>query len=334
MKKCIFIIPYFGVLPNYFKLFLKTCAYNKEFNWIIFTDDNTIYEYPQNVKKINMTFEELKEIINKKFDFEVSLKKPYKLCDFKPAYGYIFEEYIKGYKFWGHCDVDTIMGDLNKFITNELLSKYDKLFCLGHMILYKNNYENNRVFMAKIDNRYLYKESFQNENITVFDETFENIENVDWIFSKKDKKVLRLDWSINFRILPTKFIRTQYNAKNNEFIIEKYKEAIYIWDNGSIYRIIKKDGKLEKEEFMYMHLQARSMKVDKEIYEKNIFKIIPNKFLVLEEKEITFDNFRRIKKSEWNIHYIKTQYKWKRNKVKRILTKMKKLNIDTRKSNE
>lgn len=323
MKKCVFIVPYFGVMPNYFPLFLKSCSYNKEFEWIIFTDDKNIYDYPKNVKRIEMSFEQLKSIIGEKFNFEITLKRPYKLCDFKPAYGYIFEDYIKEYKFWGHCDIDTIMGQLDKYITDELLDKYDKLFCLGHMILYKNNFENNRLFMSSIENRYLYKESFQNENITVFDETFENRENIDVIFEKKGKKVLREDWSINFRILPTRFVRTQYDSKNDKFIIENYREAIYLWDNGSLYRITKNGDNLIKEEFMYMHLQARNMRIDESVYKKNIFKIIPNAFLSLEEKNITIKNFKKIKKNEINIHFIKTQYKWKKNKIKRIISNIK-----------
>ena len=68
-----FIVPKFGVLPNYFQLFLNSCKYNNKFNWLIFTDDNKIYEFPDNVKKIDMTFEECKKIIQNKFDFEICL---------------------------------------------------------------------------------------------------------------------------------------------------------------------------------------------------------------------------------------------------------------------
>lgn len=94
MKKCCFIIPYFGKLPNYFPLFLKTCQYNTNFDWLVFTDDGTEYDYPQNVQRVEMTFSELKQKIQSKFDFPISLSTPYKLCDYKPAYGYIFEEYL------------------------------------------------------------------------------------------------------------------------------------------------------------------------------------------------------------------------------------------------
>ena len=41
-SKVTFIIPYFGKLPNYFDLFLKSCKYNGGYRWIVFTDDKTI----------------------------------------------------------------------------------------------------------------------------------------------------------------------------------------------------------------------------------------------------------------------------------------------------
>ena len=47
--KVVLITMYFGKLPNYFSLFLKSCEKNKDFNWLIFTDDNTNYNYPKNV---------------------------------------------------------------------------------------------------------------------------------------------------------------------------------------------------------------------------------------------------------------------------------------------
>ena len=135
IKKVCFIIPYFGKLPNYFQLFLNSCKYNNKFNWLIFTDDNGIYEFPDNVKKINMTFEECKKIIQNKFDFEICLPTPKKLCDYKPAYGWIFSEYLSEYKFWGYCDLDVIFGDISSFINEEMLDEYDKLYNLGHLTI-------------------------------------------------------------------------------------------------------------------------------------------------------------------------------------------------------
>ena len=45
MLKKILIIPYFGKFNNYFELWLKSCEYNTDFDWLIFTDDKTNYQY-------------------------------------------------------------------------------------------------------------------------------------------------------------------------------------------------------------------------------------------------------------------------------------------------
>lgn len=61
MKNCCFVIPYFGRFPNYFQLFLNSCKYNPDFNWLIFSDDTSFYDFPPNVRLVKMTFNELKE---------------------------------------------------------------------------------------------------------------------------------------------------------------------------------------------------------------------------------------------------------------------------------
>lgn len=319
MKKCCFIIPYFGKLPNYFELFAKTCEYNKDYDWLIFTDDRQKYEVPQNVKINYIGFDKLKEIIQNKFDFDISLDKPYKLCDYKPAYGYIFEDYIFNYRFWGHCDLDTIMGDLNKFITEDMLEQYNKIFCLGHMILYKNTYENNRVFMEKLNGEEIYKNVFQTDNICVFDETYGGKRNINSIFLENNKKVFMQDLSLNFNIHYTRFIKTTFNPNNYEFEDENYKKAIYIWKKGKILRIYKENNKLKYEEFLYAHFQQRNMKFDRKILNDEYFKFVPNKFMKLEYENINYNNFNKIKRRILCFHTLKLHLKWKIQKIKKIL---------------
>lgn len=55
MKKTI-IIPYYGKFPDFFQLFLNSCKWNKGFNWLIFTDNEDKYIYPDNVKKNKIIF--------------------------------------------------------------------------------------------------------------------------------------------------------------------------------------------------------------------------------------------------------------------------------------
>lgn len=316
MKKCCFIIPYFGKLPSHFEVFLKTCSYNINYEWLIITDDKSNYLLPNNVKIIYKDFLDLKNEVQSKFDFKISLEQPYKLCDYKPAYGYIFEDYIKDFKFWGHCDIDTIMGYLDDFITEDMLSYYDKIFCLGHMILYKNTYENNRMFMKEMDGRFLYKESFSTNNITAFDETYFK-DNINAIFLYYNKNVYMKDLSFNIKALPTKFTKITFDYKQRKFITEEYRECVYYWKEGKIYRSYMKDDKLITEEFMYMHFQNRNMKYHKKILNENIFKIVPNKFLELEYSNVTKDNFKKIQKKYFCAQYLILNYKWKKKTLKK-----------------
>ena len=170
-KKCVFIIPYFGQFKNYFSLFLESCAYNTDFDWIIFTDNEDSFDYPRNVKKIQMTFEKIKKIIQEKFDFKISLDAPYKLCDYKPAYGYIFEKMIMEYDYWGYCDCDLVFGSMNNFLSSVLDAGYDKVFAGGHCTIYRNTCENNRRFMS-VSSQYgkLYKQAYTSKRIFAFDE--------------------------------------------------------------------------------------------------------------------------------------------------------------------
>ena len=51
MNSICYVVPYFGTLPKTsFRLWLKSCKANPTVNWIIFTDDKTEYDYPDNVK--------------------------------------------------------------------------------------------------------------------------------------------------------------------------------------------------------------------------------------------------------------------------------------------
>ena len=301
MKKCCFIIPYFGHFNNYFQLFLKSCSYNEDFNWLIITDDKTKYDYPKNVKVIYQSFEETVSFVQSKSDYPCNIVRPYKFCDLKPMYGYIFEDYIKDFEFWGYCDCDIILGKLSKFITNEMLKTYDKLFCLGHMTLMKNSKDNNRLFMKSINGQIYYKKVLGTEQLCVFDEVGIDEFNINQIFLSAGKTVLEKDISYNINIRYPYFLRTIFvglNVPNNGhgFVNEKHKTSICIWNQGKLYRIIKNNDKsLTEEEFAYIHLQRRKMTVGN-ILKNNKYKILANAFLPLEVETITRNNFDKIRK--------------------------------------
>ena len=56
---------------------------------MIFTDDDEKYEYPPNVRAVYKKFEEIRRLFKEKIGDFISLEIPYKLCDYKPTYGFV-----------------------------------------------------------------------------------------------------------------------------------------------------------------------------------------------------------------------------------------------------
>lgn len=289
MKKAVFLLPYFGKLPNYFQLYLQSCKYNNDFDWLVITDDLTQYEYPENVKVIISTFEDIRDLIQSKFDFVISLDKPYKLCDFKPAYGYIFQEYITGYDFWGEVDADCIWGDLNKYITWDILDRFDKLFLLGHLTLYRNTMENNRVFMYPLNGVERFKEVFISPEVMQFDEAQGN-NSVNDIYSHyhipvyEDKS--RADVSPKFHCMRL----SDYKGPNDVEYTEPSKYQFFEWRYGKLNGISYTcfGMKKQRKEYSYLHLHGGR----KMIYEENNswdhFYIFRNRFLKVKKQNSLF----------------------------------------------
>lgn len=282
-KVCI-IIPYFGIMPNYFQLFLKSCEFNADFNWIIFTDDDTEYDYPINVKKISMTFDECKNIIQNKFNFKVELEYPKKLCDFKCSYGYVFSEYLNGYDFWGYCDLDIIWGNLKAFITDEMLEKYDKLFSLGHLALYRNNDKINTLFMKQIDGIDRYKQVFTTKEMCCFDEWSKN--NINEIFIRENVPMYLESDVADIAPYNSYFLLAIFKADLRQWHIDEVKNSIFKWSKGKIIRIWIKNDKLIEKEYSYIHIQKRKMKNEIKNIDCDEFYIVPNKFTLFTDSEV------------------------------------------------
>lgn len=145
MKNQICIINvYYGLYPEWFFLFLKSCESNTIIDWYFFSDQQHIPITSHNIKHIEITLDKLSTLISKNLNLKIKIKDPYKLCDFKPAFGKIFQDYLKDYDFWGYCDIDLIFGDLSSFITESILKTNDvisfyKGFLSGPFCLYRND---------------------------------------------------------------------------------------------------------------------------------------------------------------------------------------------------
>lgn len=318
MNKIVFIIPYFGKFNNYFQLFLNSCAYNKNFDWLIFTNDKRTFKYPNNVKVIYTNFEQIKKKIESLFDFPITLNSPYKLCDYRPAYGLIFKEYIKDYIAWGYCDSDLIWGNISHFITEQDFLEYDKIGIFGHCSLYKNTDKINNIFKVELNGIKRYKVIMQRNRTNSFDEEFKD--SINNIFEQENLKIRYTEYQANIYTKSSAFRLTKMNADKKTYTIEQLQKAFFIWEKGSLFRYILINGKLERKEFMYIHLQSRPMKINlNNLFEKK-YKIIPNAFDELEASIIDEKTFTKIKKKHFNLHYFRLRSKNLYQKIERKFT--------------
>lgn len=302
MKLCAFILPYFGKFNNYFDLFLKSCKENPSFDWIIFTDDKATYLYPDNVKVVYITFDKMRNLFQNKFDIKVSLPRPYKLCDFKPTYGYVFSEYLENYQYWGHCDCDLLFGNLEKLLVPLLKKDYDKLFAAGHLTIYRNTPENNRKFMKPYHGRYLYREFLTTPSICWFDEDWKT-DNIHSMFLESGSKVYCESLEFNPSQRYANFVQRDYLPKDRKYHEVRYNRAWYFWNEGNIIQIIqdRKKGLLINE-YIYIHFQSRPMVQKVKTIKTNVIQILPNEFLSKEKVPLNnneLKNYKRISSSAY-----------------------------------
>ena len=314
-NKICFVIPYFGKLPTWFQIYLNTCKANEEFDWLLFTNDKTNYNYPKNVKVNYIEFLELKELIQNKYDFQISLERPYKLCDFKAAYGDIFDDFLKDYDFWGHCDIDLLWGKITDFYNDDLFNKYDHLGIWGHCQIFRNNKFINTIYKI-IDNELEcnYKEVFTNDKSYGFDEIPLNK-----LFNKYCKKNY---FKMNFANLN----KYDYSFHLVNYIPEedyKNKYQIFEYKNNKILRHYVYENKIYTEEFCYLHLWCRpiTFKVKNEKY-NNLF-IYPE--VVTDKKiDITIKNIKKKSKKNFIRYYCKSiWFNRKKITLKRIIFNIK-----------
>ncbi|MDR6159296.1 hypothetical protein QF023_002812 [Chryseobacterium sp. SLBN-27] len=173
MQNSIVVITcWYGKYPWYLPYYLHSCAFNPSIDFIIITDNKEKPDnVPENVKIINRTLNDIINSTSEKLGFKINIDYPYKLCDFKPAYGFMFPEIIKDYTFWGHCDLDLIYGDIRGFMTEEFLDAYDYIslrddYTTGCFSLYRNTELLNNFFMKSKD----YQQVFSQPKHYCFDE--------------------------------------------------------------------------------------------------------------------------------------------------------------------
>ena len=251
MNNYILIIPYFGKLPSYFGAFLHSCSrLDQSGNIMIITDDDAInsYDIPPVVITRRMSFRQMQDLVKERLGG--ILPTGYKLCDYKPAYGELFKEEIRNYKYWGYCDCDTLIGDIPSFLDRINYSQYDRIGDKGHFTIYRNDEKINRLYLYKLNKnnptsnfQYVRKTSYPCN----FDECGMNIicqEAGLKFYNHNHVLAVEDHHSLHFHTYDTVYSGNVY-------------PQLFVWDKGKVFLYEKKNGTIEKKEYMYIHYEGR-----------------------------------------------------------------------------
>lgn len=304
MRKALIIIAYFGTFPTEFPFWLHSCEANGEdgYDWLLITDQyNTKKKYiiPANVKIITSTFAQFRERVQKCFDFQIILEHPQKICDYKPAFGLVFKNYLNDYLYWGHCDMDLIWGKLDSSLAIPISQLYERILELGHLSLYLNNEKMLNAFKGKVEGCLYYKDVYMTKSCMTFDEDGWPLDSpkrgLSTIFSKT---------KINVYKSPNCFADVNigtYNISPLNFV-EKNISSYYQYDKNRLYHIFRNKEWIQRE-IIYVHAQKRKWRIMTNNYDK--FYFIPpgqltndiNNYKINQKIIRLFDNFIAIKKA-------------------------------------
>jgi len=259
MSRVALIIPYFtSAPPKWLELNFYTCARQHNIDFIYFTDSVEIVsmasQYP-NIVCHKMTFGEYCDLASKRLGIDFHPNHAYKLCDLKPFYGFIHQDLLKEYDFWGYGDNDLVYGNLDVLINDRMLETYDVITTMseriaGHFAIFRNN-DKYRKLPFKCNK---WKEHLHSEEHVGFDES-------DWVrLVLPEKRILTAIYKLLFRHLLSygKWVNLTYklysNKWNCKFTQEMFttpipKEGeVWTYDNEAG-RVYAPDGK----ELPYLH---------------------------------------------------------------------------------
>lgn len=276
MTSICMLVVWMGKFPNTFDLWKQSVFNNPTVDFYIITDNKGLTD-EANLHFVYMTLSETKQRFQALVEFPITLETPYKVCDYKPLIGEAFLDITEKYEFWGHMDLDLILGDIRMFLTEDMLQSYDKLFEAGCFILYRNCDEMRNLYkrsMEKTNMAYPYKNAFQCQYACYFDE-YMGMNILGWQYPIKVHRDQTEENIVqDFRWQNLEF---RSNITNETFVFQ--------WKNGKIWRYLcdekgKLTGKAPKE-YMLAHIQKRDMEITfpiEKFLECGELWIVPNRF--------------------------------------------------------
>lgn len=121
-RSAILVQLWMGKIPDYFWYHYETTK-NLDIDFLFITDQDTKLE-SRNYKVIKTNKDSLENLIKQNIGIEYKIDNLRNINILKSAFGDLFSEYLSGYDFFGYYDIDTLFGDIRKFIDPHLDS-YD-----------------------------------------------------------------------------------------------------------------------------------------------------------------------------------------------------------------
>ena len=279
MFKIGIVIPYFGTWPDWIDLFLYSCEQNRSVDFIIYTDCVIPKLQYENIEFISISFRAYCEHVSERLKIDFRPSSPYKLCDLKPFYGFIHQDILKHYEFWGFGDVDVIWGNISNFYTKELLEKYDVFSThndrlSGHLAILRNSEKYTDLCFHISDWK---KKLISNENYALDEADFSRILFPESkIIGKFYRQIMmrfldwRTAWTIYYSIFP--FIHWILRFRKRKLYFKEQHTTPILAPDGKLYKYESdtwyyKAGNVSndrvRKEYIYLHFM---------IYKKNSFR--------------------------------------------------------------
>jgi len=142
MKSIVLIADYFGSWPEWFPVFVASCAANPTIHWLIHTDCPAPDRCPPNMNFRPVSRSDYCRRVSDALDINFAPQSMYNICGLRPSFADIYASEVSGFDYVGWCDIDLVFGDLRHFLTDRVLEKdvvtTSSDICTGHLTLLRN----------------------------------------------------------------------------------------------------------------------------------------------------------------------------------------------------
>lgn len=131
--KIVIIIVWFGKFPEWFRFWEVSAKFNRDIDWIIYHDDETLEKEDCNIKIKFMQEHQFWQKACDTVNFLIPYRSLRRVCDLRPFFGIIFSNDIQMYDYFGWGDMDVVYGDMKPFLTPSVMNNQVITFNKWHL---------------------------------------------------------------------------------------------------------------------------------------------------------------------------------------------------------